>query len=191
MKARGLLGVIAVVGLTGCSTKQTQLTANPYRAANYLPALPGSDTDALKLFPSEGTPTSITLPFRLSGVVFAADGKSIYGINTSGENGIYQNLPGLSRIEFNPTRIAPVPGTAPFLITSFAVSARQDKLVISGGRSGQDVGGCGVFEIALPAGNVRQVLKSDCSWTCSAYRLTVSKPLLRWAVTPVTTFVSN
>jgi Tol biopolymer transport system component len=164
MQARGLLTVIASLGLGACSTERTEMAASPYRAANYLPAGYGSDRDALKLFPSEGTAVTITLPFRLSGVMFAADGKSVYGVNTSGENGIYQNLPGLSRIGFNPTRIAPVPGTAPFLITTFAVSAREDKLVISGSRSGPDAGGCGVFEIALPAGNVRQVLKSDCSW---------------------------
>jgi hypothetical protein len=164
MKGRGLLTVIACLGLAAAPIA-VQGGAYPYDVAAYLPASLGSDTDTLKLFPFEGAAVTIALPFRLSGVMFAADGKSAYGFNASGENGIYRNLPGLAKIEFNPTRLTPVLGTIPFVfIKSLAISARQDKLVISGNRLDSDGRRCGVFEILLPAGNVRQILKSDCRY---------------------------
>jgi hypothetical protein len=163
MNARGLLAVIASLGMAACSTKRIPLGAYPYEVAAYFPER-FTNTDALKVFPSEGTAGEIALPFRLSRMIFAADGKAIYGTNASGSNGIYREPPGLSKIEFKPTRLSPVPGTIPFFIRSFAVSARQDKVVISGNRTDTRGTECGVFEIFLPAGSVRQVLKSDCRY---------------------------
>lgn len=172
MQARVLLAAIA---LAACSKEETsRVAAYPYTVAAYVPASIRSETDVLRLFPSEGAARTIPLPFRLSSPMFAADGKSIYGTNASGKNGIYRNLPGLSRIEFNPTRITPVPGTAPFIIRSFDVSARQDKVVISGRRTDQDGIYCGVFEIRLPNGSVKQVLQSDCGYQSPWTNLSLS-----------------
>jgi hypothetical protein len=75
------------------------------------------------------------------------------------------NLPGaqfasgLVRIEFHPTRVTSVPGSrglGDFAIRAYAISARQDKIVISGiHRGGQRT--CGIFELSLAAGSIRQV----------------------------------
>jgi hypothetical protein len=70
----------------------------------------------------------------------------------------------VSKIEFGPTRLSPVSGTTGFFIKSFAVSGQQDKLVIAGNRLEGHDRRCGVFEVLVPAGTVRQVLNSDCRY---------------------------
>ena len=151
--AGGLLVVMVLVGSPACSTSNFKVGAHSYSAVKYLPETNG---DALRVFSSEGSATAINLPFRLGRVVFAPDRRSLYGTNAEG--------PGLSKVEFNLVRLSPVPGTTGFFIKSFAVSGRQDKVVISGRRSDPDGGGCGVFEVLIPAGDARQVLNSDCRY---------------------------
>ena len=126
------------------------------------------------MLPSEGSSVTIALPFRLVRIAFALDGKSIYGIRSSGKYGMDRELPGLSKIEFNPMRITTVPGTAPFVIRSFALSTRQDTLVISGRRVDQDETQCGFFEIFLPSGTIKQILKTDCRYRWESFVLSVS-----------------
>jgi Tol biopolymer transport system component len=60
-----------------------------------------------------------------------------------------------------------VPGTPGFVVRSFAISGREDKVVISGNREEGSGRRCGLFEILISSGNVRQVLNSDCryQWT--------------------------
>jgi Tol biopolymer transport system component len=106
---------------------------------------------------------TIDLPFHLYNVTFAPDGKSLYGVVAeSVESNVERDAPGLSRIEFNPTRVSPVLGTTGFAIRSYAFSSRQDKLVISGSVSKANERRCGVFEILVSYGTIRQVLSSDC-----------------------------
>jgi hypothetical protein len=164
MPDRALLAAIAFVGLAACSKEQTGVAGYPYAVANYLPAQPGLDKEVLRLFPSEGPSVTITLPFRFVRIAFALDGKSIYGTLWSGKYGIDRELPGLSKIEFSPTRITTVPGTASFVIRSFALSTRQDTLVISGHRADQDETQCGILEVLIPSGTVKQVPKTDCRY---------------------------
>ncbi len=128
----------------------------PYETANYIF---DRHSDALRIFPSRGNAITIALPFRLHTAMFGPDGKSIYGVAIADRADVARYKSGLVRVEFNPTRISPVPGAGGASIRSFAVSSRQDKIVISG-NLGQ--GNCGVFEILLSGGNVRQVLHTDC-----------------------------
>lgn len=172
MKTRRLLeATTAFFGFMVSSTGQTKVPAYPYRVANFFPGL---DSDALRVFPSDGSMVTIALPFRLGRVMFGPDGKSLYGTNATGRGGVIQESAGLSKVELNPTRSSPVSGTAPFMIKSFAFSVRQDKLIISGNRRETNGSVCGVFEILLPVGNVRQVLKSDCNYQWAWDELSLS-----------------
>jgi hypothetical protein len=89
------------------------LTVPPYtyEVVNYVS---GYNSDALKIFPAERDAITIALPFRLSWPTFGPDGKSLYGIVVSHPTGIAGDQSGLSKIEFNPTRVSPVPGTEGF-----------------------------------------------------------------------------
>jgi hypothetical protein len=115
-----------------------------------------------------------TIPVRRLGrPIFGPDGRTIYGTNQIDRDGRTFEL-GLSKIEFNPTRLSPVPATEGFAIRSFAVSVRQDKLVVSGSRMEDNKRHCGVFEILLPGGIVRDVLSVDCHYQWSWDYLSLS-----------------
>jgi WD40-like Beta Propeller Repeat len=159
MKMRRLLATTALGGLIASSTGQIKVFPYPYEVAEYVA---GSHSHELRIFPSKGQAVTIALPFRVERATFGPDGKSVYGIIVDSQKDVGRDRPGLSRIEFNPTRATPVPGTSGFIIKSFAISTRQDKLVISGNLEHTDGRRCGVFEILIRDGNFRQVLSSDC-----------------------------
>ena len=146
---------MAFVGLTVSSTAQVKVSRYPYEVANYFS---GPHADTLRIFPSKGNAITIALPFRITEATFGSDGKSIYGMIDSHKN-VGLDQPSLSKVEFNPIRASPIPGTNGFIVKSFGFSSSQDKLVISGNLQHTN---CGVFEILLPAGKVSQVLTYDC-----------------------------
>ncbi|HXM44781.1 MAG TPA: hypothetical protein VN924_26325 [Bryobacteraceae bacterium] len=158
---RSVLAAAALAGLMVSCTARTDVVY-PYEVANRLPS---DESDSLKVFLSGGKVLTIPLPLRLGRSIFAPDGKSVYGAHaTRTEPHSLRAEPGLAKIEFNPTRASTVPGTPTFAIKSFALSVRQDKLIISGSRPDVNGRSCGVFEILLPVGNVRQVFISDCRY---------------------------
>ena len=162
-KDAGLLASALVIGLTtSCTEQVARVAPGRYAAAFYATGV-GITGDAVKVFPFEGNVVTIALPFCLSRPTFGSDGRSVYGANATCHLGVVQETGGLSKVEFNPTRLVPVPGTAPFRIWSFAFSARGNNLVIAAYRGDANGARCGVFEILLPTGVVKQVLSSDCS----------------------------
>jgi hypothetical protein len=72
---------------------------------------------------------------------------------------------GIYRIELNPVRASELKGSAGFRSSyGIAVALDIDRLVISGSFKDGPVGSCGIFELGLHDGHVRQLLKSaDCS----------------------------
>ena len=171
MKTRRLLFATATVGLTVSLTGQNHVAAYPYEVAN---VVPGNDADVLKIFPSDGSAITFALPFRFGHTMFGPDGKSLYVTSAPGHGGVRHEAPGLLKIEFNPIRANPVPGSQQFLMKSFAISVHQDKLVISGSRRDGPSRTCGVFEVSMPAGSVKQVLAYDCSYMWAWDRLSLS-----------------
>ncbi len=160
MKIRTLLSAAtALAGFMASSTGQPKLQVYPYKAASFSY---GQGSEAFSVFPSDGSAVTIDVRFHLGLVIFGPKGKSIYATNAVIQDGILRETTGLSKIEFNPTSSSPVPGTAAFHIKSFAVSLREDRVVISVNHQDGQGRNCGVFEILLPVGNVRQILKSDC-----------------------------
>jgi len=163
--------IVLLFGVTISLIGQNQHVPYSYKAAEYVS---GTHSHELRIFPSKGQPVTIALPFRLGMTTFGPDGKSVYGIIADSQNGVGRDQTGLSRIEFNPARASAIPGTSGFVVKSFAVSSRQDKVVISGNH--QNAGGrrCGVFEVLIPEGNIRQILNSDCLYRWAWNNLTLS-----------------
>jgi hypothetical protein len=168
---RTLVSAILLATLASCVTPVLKVVPSSWAAANYDPV---GDADVLTIFPTDGKLVMFTLPFRLREVAFAPDGRSLYGINVTNRDGVVRETGGLSKAEFNPMRLTPVPGTTPYGVSSFAVSANQDRVVISGYRMDSNGGSCGLFEILLPAGDVRPVLTSDCLHWSSRERISLS-----------------
>jgi hypothetical protein len=80
----------------------------------------------------------------------------------------------LYKIEFNPIRATLIPGTQDIgEVHSIAVSAQEDKLVVSGRyRRNQP---CGVFEIHLPGGLVDNIIETpDCRYVSAWLSLSLS-----------------
>jgi hypothetical protein len=150
---------MALTGLMTPSTGQVKVIPYEYEGADYLS---GPHSDALRVFPSKGDPITIALPFYIREATFGPDGKSIYGIIADRKSTVVPDRLGISKVDFNPIRANLIPGTRGFVIHSFAISPRQNKIAISGNLQTADGRRCGVFEILIPEGNVRQVLNGDC-----------------------------
>src|SRR5208283_6107701 len=128
--AAGVLASFVLIGSAAC-TQRIAFPSKSFAAANY-DYITNRNADELTTFPQDGKVVTITVPFRLREVAFGADGRSAYGINVTNQNGIIQDAGGLSEVKFNPIRRVSVPGTATLGIWSFAFSAGEDKVVISG-----------------------------------------------------------
>jgi hypothetical protein len=148
---------------------------NPYQysPANYFRA--PSNPSALTVYPLTGKAINVPLPFVPWLVAFGPDGKSLYatvGFDPRKEGDARR---GLLKIEFNPSRVSEVPGSREFGISGLAVSVREDKIVISGGRLEKGSQNCGLFELTLPSGEARQVLQTpDCEYRSSWTDLSLS-----------------
>ena len=117
--------------------------------------LPDGPAGSLVVFSHGAEAVPIRLPFPARHVVYSPDGKSLYA----------QPMPlgaCLYKIEFNPTRSKPVACPPGLQFQGVAVSRSEDRLLFSG-RYGSDGNlFCGVFEILLPGGTIRPVLKASC-----------------------------
>lgn len=115
-----------------------------------------ADVERLVVFPAEGEAFSVPLPLVVSYFAFTWDGKTLYGGVFNRRSSDPRTEP-LCKIQFNPTRVTPVPGSARLTqIYSVAVSQREDKIVVAGGLRGKL--GCGIIELNLLDGSIREVL---------------------------------
>jgi DNA-binding beta-propeller fold protein YncE len=149
---RRLLILFAVFGPALCAGK-------PFKVPFLFAVVSCCDSQGITVFPFDGTVFTIPLPFVPRVVAFSPKGTALYAINPRGAD--RKAGSDIVKIEFHPTRISPVTETLDLEISSLAVSAREDKLVIVGRRWDQRA--CGVYEISLPSGKMRRILESsDC-----------------------------
>jgi hypothetical protein len=178
MKLRWLLSSVAVTGLTAAVLAQLREAKKPdscsYSAAFYSSATAMTGSPELTVFPLDGKAFAMPLPFPLGAFTYSPDGKALYAVA-----GLDPRNPrgpgGLLRIDFNPIHVSPVPGSLALGVSRLAVSVHQDKIIISGAyQPGNDVT-CGVFELSVPSGNVRQILQQpDCDAASSWAYLSLS-----------------
>jgi WD40 repeat protein len=125
-------------------------------------------SQALEVFPFGASAFRIPLPFALGTFAYNPDGKALYAALLAATP-----RPGLFKIEFDPIRVSPVPGSSAIGATSFAVASLQNKLVISGAQRGF----CGILELSLSSGDARNVVKNpDCD---------VLDPVSKWSALSV------
>jgi hypothetical protein len=139
--------------------------SDSYYPAFYSAGAAFTGTPALNVFPPDGKPASIPLPFVLGRFAYALNGKALYA--QSYARGVY-------KIEFNPIRATLIPGTQDIKeVHSIAVSAQEDRLVVSGRyRRNQR---CGVFGVQLPGGLVDNIIETpDCRYVSAWLSLSLS-----------------
>jgi Tol biopolymer transport system component len=83
------------------------------------------------------------------------------------------------KIQFNPTRVDRVSGSTMLSgfdnIYGYALSQREDKLVVSGRSQDSRTGTCAIFVLDLIGGNVKKVLeRSSCDWKSAWHELSLS-----------------
>jgi WD40 repeat protein len=136
----------------------------------------------LRLFPfGTSTEKSIPLPFPIGNFAFASDGRTLYAQAGLGAPISTPPRTGVLKVEFNPTRVSLVMGSNG-LYPSFglAVSAHQDKILISGSYWNGISVACGVFELMVKDRRIRRVLPSaDCHAAAAWRDLSLSPDGLR------------
>ncbi len=161
---------LVLSGIAFCSAKAADAPSQSYSPASFVNSSPNAESPSLMVFPLNGKEFTIPLPESppLGRVVYSPDGRSLYA-TTAARRGV-GNDPGLARIEFGPSRVNKITSSLIEFVRSFAVSAQQDRIVVSGLRSEGGGGMCGLFEFRLPSGGLRPLLLSaDChcgsSWS--------------------------
>jgi Tol biopolymer transport system component len=153
----------AAIVLSGLLAGQTQFVPANYGHGN---------SHDLRLFPVDGSATTMNIPFPVPGGKFSGDGRSLYSVTPFDRR--TESDQNLVRIDFNPMRSAPVNGTTGFAIRDFAVTPDGSKVVISGRHRGGAREKCGLFEITVSTGSVRQVLAEECNYQSWLTDLAVS-----------------
>lgn len=117
------------------------------RAASY----PTASSELVIFLPNKQE-VSIQIPLHVYVPTYARSGTALYTRSTgSAGTCVY-------KAEFNPVRVTAVACPPGLVAFSIAVSAQEDKLLFSGRIKGGSAFECGVFEIRLPGGEMRQVL---------------------------------
>ncbi len=120
----------------------------------------------IAVFPPTGKEFKISLPLIPRWFAYAPSGRSVYetALKETGPRS-FTDEPGIFKIELDPVRVSTIAGLDAFgSIGPFAVSQDED-LVVSGGSKGNSypANSCGVYEIRLPAGDIRAAIEtSDC-----------------------------
>jgi hypothetical protein len=162
---RWRLGV-AFLGFAAFQANTAEVGPGTYSPAVYEST--STEVGRLDVFPFDGPEFSIPVAGWHGSVVYGFDGKVIYAttaerIVNPGEPGraAVTQVPGFFRIDLDPMRVSRVPGSTEFsYILQFSLSQRQDKALVSGHRRSPGHDSCGLFEVALPSGSVRQVFEA-------------------------------
>ena len=121
------------------------------------------DHQVLTVFPMEGEAIRIPLPFVPRIEAFGPTGSGLYAvprkISALGDT----TEPNIVKVELNPTRLTTLIESTSLNVLSFAVSMREDKIVIAGATLEGTKRTCGLYEIGLPGGNWRPIVEiNDC-----------------------------
>ena len=120
----------------------------------------------ITVFPPAGKEFEISLPLVPRWFAYGPSGRSVYAtaLKETGPRS-FTDERGMFKIELDPVRVSTIQGLEAFgFIGPFAVSQGED-LIVSGGSKGNSypAKSCGVYEIHLPAGDVRAAIEtSDC-----------------------------
>jgi len=136
----------------------------PYRPAMYEPT--AGVSQELEVYPLAGKAFRVPLPLPAKDVeriVYSPDGETLYaGRLLSTEELLHPVVPlrpSLFKIEFNPTRLSPVPGSEKLLaIYTFEVLPRRNTLIIAGMERGKEVPG--IIALNLATGDIQTIVEN-------------------------------
>jgi hypothetical protein len=119
----------------------------------------------IAVFPPAGKQFDISLPFIPRWFAYEPSGRSVYAtalVDTG--RGSVTTQRGILKVELDPVRVSNIEGLDAFYsLGPFAVSQGEDLVVSNGAKGNYPAGSCGVYEIRLPAGDVRVAIEtSDC-----------------------------
>jgi len=119
----------------------------------------------ISVFPPGGKAFDISLPLITQWFAYGQGGRSVYAtaFKETGPRS-FRDQRGLFKIELDPVRVTTIPGLDAFYsIGPFAVSQGEDLVVFGGAKGDYPAGSCGVYEVGLPAGDIRTTIEtSDC-----------------------------
>jgi hypothetical protein len=161
MKRRQLLTFASVIGLGGHVWSQPQGKGPPectYNAAFY-DGSPLGVSPELVVLGCDGRVSSIPLPLALGTAAFGPDGKSLYG--TTAFNPVNPGKPGIFKTEFSPARVSLVAGSTELGVASLAITASNEKVVVSGNYRHQGKTERGIFELEIATQTVKALIPDD------------------------------
>lgn len=116
-------------------------------------------------FPLAGKEFEISLPLIPRWFAYGPSGRSVYAtaLRELGPSS-FTDQRGIFKIDLDPVRVSTIQGLDAFYsIGPFAVSQGEDLIVFGGAKGGYPARSCGVYEIRLPAGDIRAAIEtSDC-----------------------------
>lgn len=117
------------------------------------------------VFPAAGKEFEISLPLMPRWFAYGPNGRSVYAtalVDTG--RGSITTQRGILKIELDSVRVSNIEGLDAFYsLGPFAVSQSEDLVVFGGAKGNYPAGSCGVYEIRLPAGDIRAAIEtSDC-----------------------------
>jgi hypothetical protein len=119
----------------------------------------------IAVFSPAGNEFEISLPLIPRWFVYGPSGQSVYAtaLRETGPRSFIDQR-GIFKIELNPVRVSTIQDLdALYSAGPFAVSKGEDLVVFGGAKGNYPTGSCGVYEIRLPAGDIRAAIEtSDC-----------------------------
>ena len=146
MRRYGMLSVCIAIAYG-----QQPDTLASYHAAFYTGGSSYGDHARLEVFPLHGKPFAIPMAFPCQTYYYSPDGEALY----------CSSVDGLLKIELRPLRSTLIPGSDVFGVNSLAVSARENKIVISGWRKQGGAEERGIFELNPLSGESRILAIND------------------------------
>jgi hypothetical protein len=159
---RRLLILLIIFGQTGFA----KVPFPPYTVVDCY------NSEGITVYPFDRPSFIIPLPFVPMAVAYGARGDVLYALKWRGASP--QSGSSILKIEFHPIRTSPLWESSDLQIGAFAVSEREDKLIVAEPHN-RGTKTCSLVEISLPSGISRQALQSsNCSYGAPWKELSLS-----------------
>jgi hypothetical protein len=132
----------------------------------------------IAVFPPAGKEFEISIPSIPRWFAYGPSGRSVYAttLRATGPKS-FTDQPGILKIELDPVRASNIPGLDAFYsLGPFVVSQGEDLLVSGGAKGNYPAGTCGLYEIRLPAGDVRPAIETSGCQAGSPWRVLSISP---------------
>lgn len=137
--------------LLSCQSR-SQLLHYRYSAAQYVSV--AGVSQSLEIFPLGGKAFQIDLPFPSGALTYSPSGKALFAAELYLPGRPF--MPGIFKIEFNPTRFQRIRGSEELAANSLALTRDEGKIIVAGSGKGEP---CAIFELDPGTGKIRTVFR--------------------------------